>query len=63
MAVITVRNLGKVRIAGDTPTPEESKRIAALVNQKREKAERKGLPGIIDDIEIPEGNERTEAIE
>jgi len=63
MAVITVRNLGKVRIAGETPTPEESRRIATLVNQKREEAERKSLPGIIDDIEIPEGNERTEAIE
>ena len=63
MAVITVRNLGKVRIAGETPTPEESRKIAALVNQKRERAERKSLPGIVDDIEIPEGNERTEAIE
>jgi hypothetical protein len=63
MAVITVRNLGKVRIAGETPTLEESRRIATLVNQKREEAERKGLPGIVDDIEIPEGNERTEAIE
>ena len=63
MGVITVRNLGKVRIAGETPTPEESRRIATLVNQKREEAERKSLPGIVDDIEIPEGNERTEAIE
>ena len=63
MGIITVRDLGKVRIEGDTPTPEESRRIAALVNQKRERAERKGLPGIIDDTEIPEGNERTAAIE
>ena len=63
MAVITVRNLGKVRIEGDTPTPEESRRIAALVNQKRAEAEKRSLPGIVDDIEIPEGNERTEAIE
>ncbi len=63
MGVITVRNLGKVRIEGDTPTPEESRRIAALVNQKRAEAEKRSLPGIIDDIEIPEGNERTEAIE
>ena len=63
MGVITVRNLGKVRIEGDTPTPEESRRIAALVNQKRAEAEKRSLPGIVDDIEIPEGNERTEAIE
>ena len=63
MGVITVRNLGKVRIEGDTPTPEESRRIAALVNQKRAEAEKRSLPGIVDDIEIPEGNERTQAIE
>ena len=63
MAVITVRNLGQVRIAGDTPTEQEKQRIGALVQRQKEKAERRSLPGIIDDIDIAEGNERTEAIE
>ena len=63
MAVITVRNLGQVRIAGDTPTEQEKERIGALVQRQKEKAERRSLPGIIDDIDIAEGNERTEAIE
>ncbi len=57
MGVITVRNLGKVRIEGDTPTPEESRRIAALVNQKRAEAEKRSLPGIVDDIEITPSGE------
>jgi len=63
MAVITVRNLGQVRIAGDTPTEQEKQRIGALVQRQKEKAERRSLPGIVDDIDIAEGNERTEAIE
>jgi len=63
MAVITVRNLGQVRIAGDTPTEQEKERIGALVQRQKEKAERRSLPGIVDDIDIAEGNERTEAIE
>ena len=63
MAVITVRNLGQVRIAGDTPTEQEKQRIGALVQRQKQKAERRSLPGIIDDIDIAEGNERTEAIE
>lgn len=63
MAVITVRNLGQVRIAGDTPTEQEKQRIGALVQRQKQKAERRSLPGIVDDIDIAEGNERTEAIE
>ena len=63
MGVITVRNLGQVRIAGETPTKQEIQRIGALVKKNKQKAEKKALPGIIDDIEIAEGNERTEAIE
>ena len=63
MAVITVRNLGQVRIAGDTPTEQEKERIGALVQRQKEKAERRSLPGIVDDIDIAEGNERTQAIE
>ena len=63
MAVITVRNLGQVRIAGETPTEQEKQRIGLLVQRQKEKSERRSLPGIIDDIDIAEGNERTEAIE
>jgi len=63
MAVITVRNLGQVRIAGETPTEQEKQRIGALVQRQKEKAEKRSLPGIVDDIDIAEGNERTEAIE
>jgi uncharacterized spore protein YtfJ len=63
MGVITVRNLGQVRIAGETPTKQEIQRIGALVKKNKQKAEKRALPGIIDDIEIAEGNERTEAIE
>jgi len=63
MAVITVRNLGQVRIAGETPTEQEKQRIGALVQKNLKKAEKRSLPGIIDDIDIAEGNERTEAIE
>ena len=62
MGVITVRNLGQVRIAGETPTKQEIQRIGALVKKNKQKAEKRALPGIIDDIEIAEGNERTEAI-
>ena len=63
MAVITIRNLGQVRIAGDTPTEQEKQRIGALVQRQKEKAEKRSLPGIVDDIDIAEGNERTETIE
>ena len=63
MAVITVRNLGQVRIAGETPTEQEKQRIGLLVQRQKEKSERRSLPGIVDDIDIAEGNERTEAIE
>ena len=63
MGVITVRNLGQVRIAGETPTKQEIQRIGALVKKNKQKAEKRALPGIIDDIEIAEGNERTDAIE
>ena len=63
MTVITVRNLGQVRIAGDTPTEQEKQRIGILVQRQKEKAERRSLPGIVDDMDIAEGNERTEAIE
>ena len=38
MTVITVRNLGQVRIAGDTPTEQEKQRIGALVQRQKEKA-------------------------
>ena len=34
MGVITVRNLGQVRIAGETPTKQEIQRIGALVKKK-----------------------------
>ena len=34
MTVITVRNLGQVRIAGDTPTEQEKQRIGALVQRQ-----------------------------
>ena len=63
MAVITVRNLGQVRISGETPTEQEKQRIGLLVQRQKEKSERRSLPGIVDDIDIAEGNERTEAIE
>ncbi len=67
MSVITVRNLGKVRIAGETPTDLEKKRILVLLNKKKEKAEKRALPGITDDIEIPEltetGRQNLENIE
>ena len=63
MAVISVRNLGQVRIKGDTPTPEEKQKITSILLKKKEQAEKRSLPGIIDDMEIAEGNERTEAIE
>ena len=63
MAVITVRNLGQVRIAGETPTEQEKQRIGLLVQRQKKKLERRSLPGIVDDIDIAEGNERTEAIE
>ena len=63
MAVITVRNLGQVRIAGETPTEQEKQRIGLLVQRQKKKSERRSLPGIVDDIDIAEGNEKTEAIE
>ena len=63
MAVITVRNLGQVRISGETPTEQEKQRIGLIVQRQKEKSERRSLPGIVDDIDIAEGNERTEAIE
>lgn len=67
MGVITVRNLGQVRIAGDTPTKKEIQRIGALIKTKKEKAEKRALPGITDDIEIPEltetGRQNLENIE
>lgn len=63
MGVITVRNLGQVRISGETPTKQEIQKIGVLVQRQKAKAEKRSLPGIIDDIEIAEGNERTEAIE
>ena len=53
MGVITVRNLGQVRIAGDKPTPEEPRRISLIIKKKQKDA-KKSLPGIVDDIEIPE---------
>lgn len=57
MAVITVRNLGQVRIAGETPTKQEMQRIGALVKRKKEESERRSLPGIADYGEIPELSE------
>lgn len=67
MGVITVRNLGQVRIAGDTPTKQEIQRIGALIKTKKEKAKKRALPGITDDIEIPEltetGRQNLENIE
>jgi hypothetical protein len=56
MGVITVRNLGQVRIAGDTPTPEEQRRISLIIKKRQEDA-KKSLPGIVDDVEIPELSE------
>lgn len=53
MGVITVRNLGQVRIAGDKPTPEEQRRISLIIKKKQKDA-KKSLPGIVDDVEIPE---------
>lgn len=63
MAVISVRNLGQVRIKGDTPTLEEKQRIISIMKKRQEDAQKQSLPGIIGYEEIPEGNERTEAIE
>lgn len=67
MAVITVRNLGQVRIAGETPTEQEKQRIGALLKTKKERAEKRALPGIVDDIEVPEltetGKQNLENIE
>ena len=37
MAVITVRNLGQVRIAGETPTEQEKQRIGLLVQRQKKK--------------------------
>ena len=56
MGVITVRNLGQVRIAGDTPTPEEQRRISLII-KKRQEDSKKSLPRIVDDVEIPELSE------
>ena len=53
MGVITVRNLGQVRIAGDTPTPEEQRRISIIIKKKQEDA-KKSLPAITDYGEVPE---------
>ena len=64
MAVISVRNLGQVRIAGDTPTPEEEAKIKALIKKKQKEAEEPSpFPEITDYMDVPEGNARTEAIE
>ena len=64
MAVISVRNLGQVRIAGDTPTPEEEAKIKALIKKKQKEAEEPStFPAITDYMDVPEGNARTEAIE
>ena len=63
MAIINVRELGKVKILGDTPNPEEKQKIIALIKKKREDAEAKAFRGIDDYMDVPEGNARTEAIE
>ena len=67
MAVISVRNLGQVRIAGETPTEEEKKKIAGIIQSQKAKRSQDELttpyPEIYSEEQIPRGNERTEAIE
>lgn len=67
MAVISVRNLGQVRIAGETPTEEEKKKIAGIIQSQKAKQSQDELttpyPEIYSEEQIPRGNERTEAIE
>jgi uncharacterized spore protein YtfJ len=67
MAVISVRNLGQVRIAGETPTEEEKKKIASIVQSQKTKQSQDELttpyPEIYSEEQVPRGNERTEAVE
>jgi len=67
MAVISVRNLGQVRIAGETPTEEEKKKIASIIQSQKAKQSQDELttpyPEIYSEEQVPRGNERTEAIE
>ena len=67
MAVISVRNLGQVRIKGDTPTEEEKQKILSFMKQRQDEAKQADLttpfPEIPDYLDDPRGNERTEAIE
>ena len=62
MATITVKNLGQVKIKGNVPNEEEKQKIISILKNK--KIEQKSPYGnIVDDMEVPEGNARTEAIE
>jgi hypothetical protein len=68
MAVITVRDLGQVRIKGNVPTLEEKQKIISIIqNKQKQEAARTNLadpyPQIMDYGEVEEGNERTDAIE
>lgn len=67
MAVISVKNLGQVRIKGETPTEEEKKSIISIIQKKQQEAKNLDLttpyPEIADYADDPRGNERTDAIE
>jgi hypothetical protein len=67
MAVITVKNLGQVRIKGDTPNEEEKRKIISILQSQKTKQSQDELttpyPEIYSEEQIPRGNERTEAIE
>ena len=67
MGVISVKNLGQVRIKGDTPTQEEKKNILSIIQKKQQDAKNLDLttntPQIYSEEVTPRSNERSDSVE